>query len=39
MDTNSSGARPPEFMSTHPDPANRAIALRQYINARGYALM
>mgnify|MGYP003633418482 FL=1 len=39
MDANSTGSRPPEFMSTHPDPANRATALRQYINARGYALM
>ncbi|MEQ8301729.1 MAG: M48 family metallopeptidase [Hyphomonas sp.] len=39
MDANSAGTRQPEFMSTHPDPANRATALRQYINARGYALM
>lgn len=39
MDANSKGQRPPEFMSTHPDPANRAIHLRNYINARGYAVM
>lgn len=39
MDANSKGQRPPEFMSTHPDPANRAQALRNYINAKGYALM
>ncbi|KCZ88924.1 M48 family metallopeptidase [Hyphomonas johnsonii] len=39
MDANSSGQRQPEFLSTHPDPANRAAALRQYINAKGYALM
>lgn len=39
MDANSKGQRPPEFMSTHPDPANRAAALRNYINAKGYAIM
>lgn len=39
MDANSKGARPPEFMSTHPDPANRAAALKNYINSKGYALM
>jgi predicted Zn-dependent protease len=39
MDQKSSGQRPPEFMSTHPDPARRAQELRQYINARGYALI
>jgi len=39
MDANSKGKRPPEFMSTHPDPANRALALKNYINAKGYALM
>lgn len=39
MAAKSEGQRPPEFMSTHPDPANRAQALRQYINARGYALI
>ena len=31
--------RQPEFLSTHPDPLNRANALRNYINAKGYALM
>lgn len=31
------GSRPPQFLSTHPDPANRMVALRAYINARGYA--
>ncbi|MFN3313060.1 MAG: M48 family metallopeptidase [Hyphomonas sp.] len=39
MDAQSKGQRPPEFMSTHPDPTRRANDLRQYINARGYALM
>lgn len=39
MDQKSQGQRPPEFMSTHPDPARRAQILRQYINARGYALI
>ena len=39
MDANSTGARPIEFMSTHPDPARRAQELRNYINARGYAVM
>ncbi len=39
MDANSKGQRPPEFMSTHPDPTRRANDLRNYINARGYALI
>lgn len=39
MDAQSKGQRPPEFMSTHPDPVRRAQELRQYINARGYALI
>ena len=39
MDAQSSGSRPPEFMSTHPDPAHRAQELKTYINARGYALV
>lgn len=39
MDANSAGQRPPEFMSTHPDPTRRANDLRNYINARGYALI
>ena len=39
MDAKSAGARPPEFMSTHPDPARRAQELTNYINARGYALI
>lgn len=39
MDAQSKGQRPAEFMSTHPDPTRRAQELRQYINARGYALM
>ena len=30
---------PPEFMSTHPSPETRITELRNYINARGYALM
>lgn len=29
----------PEFLSTHPDPLNRAAQLRQYINAKGYDLV
>jgi predicted Zn-dependent protease len=32
-------ARPPEFLSTHPSPERRMDELRQYINARGYALV
>ncbi|WOR13958.1 M48 family metallopeptidase [Hyphomonas sp. FCG-A18] len=39
MDAKSAGNRPPEFMSTHPDPARRAVELRNYINAKGYALI
>lgn len=39
MDARSAGQRPPEFMSTHPDPANRAQDLRNYINQQGYALV
>ncbi len=39
MAAQSEGQRPPEFMSTHPDPVRRAEELRGYINARGYALM
>lgn len=39
MDAKSAGQRPPEFMSTHPDPANRARILAQYIEAKGYAMM
>jgi len=36
MAAQSEGKRPPEIMSTHPDPVNRASALRQYINDKGY---
>lgn len=39
MEANSSANRQPEFLSTHPHPGTRINALRQYINARGYALM
>lgn len=39
MAAQSEGQRPPEFMSTHPDPLRRAQELRTYINARGYALI
>lgn len=35
----SGGSRPPEVLSTHPDPANRMAGLRDYINAKGYAKM
>jgi predicted Zn-dependent protease len=31
------GRRPPEFLSTHPDPVTRMADLRAYINNRGYA--
>ncbi len=31
--------RPPELLSTHPDPVTRINDLRAYINARGYALL
>lgn len=39
MDAKSRGQRPPEFMSTHPDPARRAQELKNYINFKGYALV
>lgn len=39
MDAKSTGSRPPEFMSTHPEPARRAAELTNYINAKGYALI
>jgi predicted Zn-dependent protease len=35
----SGASRPPEVLSTHPDPANRMAALREYINLKGYAKM
>lgn len=37
MAASSGGSRPPQLLSTHPDPVNRMQALRTYINARGYA--
>lgn len=30
------GSRPPEFLSTHPDPDNRIARLRAYINQQGW---
>ena len=39
MAKQSEGQRPPEFMSTHPDPVRRAQVLRDYINAKGYDLV
>lgn len=39
MAAQSEGKRPPELMSTHPDPLRRAQDLKNYINAKGYALM
>ena len=39
MDAKSSSNRQPEFLSTHPHPSTRINELKQYINARGYALM
>jgi len=32
-----SASRPPEWLSTHPDPTHRATDLKAYINAKGYA--
>ena len=32
----SGGSRPPELLSTHPDPANRIAAIRAYINQQGW---
>lgn len=32
----SGGSRPPEFLSTHPDPDNRIQRLRNYINEQGW---
>jgi predicted Zn-dependent protease len=32
-----SGARAPEILSTHPDPANRIENIKAYIRAKGYA--
>ena len=39
MDKKSAGNRPPEFMSTHPDPGRRRQELINYINANGYAFI
>lgn len=39
MDKKSAGNRPPEFMSTHPDPGRRRVELINYINANGYAFI
>lgn len=36
MATEGGGRRPPEFMSTHPDPTTRIAALRQQIAQMGY---
>jgi predicted Zn-dependent protease len=32
MDAASSGQRPPEFLSTHPEPENRIIKLNKFMN-------
>jgi len=32
----SGGSRPPEFLSTHPDPAGRIERIRNYINQQGW---
>lgn len=32
----SGGSRPPEFLSTHPDPANRIERIRAYIQSQGW---
>ena len=39
MEASSRGNRPPEFTSTHPEPGKRAVVLKNYINAKGYALV
>lgn len=39
MDAKSAGNRPPEWMSTHPDPGRRRDELINYINANGYAFI
>lgn len=39
MEANSSGNRPPEFLSTHPSPPNRRQDIINYINAKGYAFI
>ncbi|WP_158085680.1 M48 family metallopeptidase [Henriciella aquimarina] len=39
MQANASSSRQPEFMSTHPHPGTRINELRQYINAKGYAII
>lgn len=36
MARENSGSRPPQFLSTHPDPINRIADLRAFINARGW---
>lgn len=36
MSSGAGGSRPPEFLSTHPDPANRIERIRAYINQRGW---
>lgn len=36
MSARASGARSPEFLSTHPDPANRIERIRAYINQQGW---
>lgn len=33
------GARPPAFLSTHPDPLQRIEAIKRHINTRGYAVV
>jgi len=38
MASQGSGSRPPEFLSTHPDPSNRSLRLEQLVpKARAYA--
>ncbi len=39
MAQDGSSQRPPEFLSTHPDPETRIQDLRNYINTRGYAVV
>lgn len=39
MAKQTAGNRPPEFTSTHPEPARRAQEIRSYINAKGYDLV
>ena len=36
MESGAGGSRPPEFLSTHPNPDNRIQRIRNYINEQGW---